>query len=211
MTSFKQLKELSLERFASMQLAKRTITELFSLEQKEKESLRNWYDRFSKASTEVEGLTQREAVTAFQRSLRNEDLTKSLIITPPNSFADVFARARKFMVVEESASAWKKKEHIATVLNEIERLGLATPPQVKKKGDMGNDPNSYCRYHKVRGHDTENCKMLKVEIEKLIQASHQGYSSKKEVAKTRHGALAATRVPRDARILVNITSKVQVG
>ncbi|PKI38761.1 hypothetical protein CRG98_040874 [Punica granatum] len=76
-----------------------------------KVSLRDCYDRFFKASTEVEGLTRREAVAAFQRGLRNEDLVKRLIITPPNSFADVSALARMFMVVEESISAWKKKEH----------------------------------------------------------------------------------------------------
>ncbi|PKI66911.1 hypothetical protein CRG98_012674 [Punica granatum] len=54
--SFKQLKELFLERFESMCQAKRSVTKLFSLEQREKESLRDWYDRFFKASTEVEDL-----------------------------------------------------------------------------------------------------------------------------------------------------------
>ncbi|OWM67842.1 hypothetical protein CDL15_Pgr010780 [Punica granatum] len=60
----------------------------------------------------VEGLTQCEAMTAFQRGLRNEDLAKSLVITPPSSFADIFARARKFITVEESISTRKKKEHV---------------------------------------------------------------------------------------------------
>ncbi|PKI46838.1 hypothetical protein CRG98_032776 [Punica granatum] len=123
---------------------------------------------------------------AFQRGSRNEDFTKSLIITPPNSFANISARARKLMVVKESVSVWKKKEHVvildreinplnapkAVVLNEIEWLGIGTPPQVKKKGDIGNDPNSYCRYPKARGHNTEDCKTLKVDIERLIQAGH---------------------------------------
>ncbi|PKI79396.1 hypothetical protein CRG98_000211 [Punica granatum] len=170
----------------------------------ERESLRDWYDRFFKALIEVEGLTQRDAMATFQRGLRSKDLTKSLIITSLNSFADIFACARKFMVVKESASVWKKKEHVgeerkdhpkeddsegrkqsswiekfmplnapkAVVLNEIERLGIWIPPQVKKKEDIGNDSNSCCRYHKAWGHDTEDYKTLKVDIERLIQASH---------------------------------------
>ncbi|PKI59255.1 hypothetical protein CRG98_020335 [Punica granatum] len=95
-----------------MQQAKRSIVELFSMEQRDKESIRNWYDRFFKASTEVEGLMQCKALAAFRRGLRNEDLAKSLVITPSSNFPNISARTQKFMTVEESISIWKKKEHV---------------------------------------------------------------------------------------------------
>ncbi|OWM90105.1 hypothetical protein CDL15_Pgr006426 [Punica granatum] len=56
--------------------------------------------------------------------------------------------------LDQKQSTWFQKftplnASKVAVLNEIERLGLATPSQVKKKGDVSNDPNSYCRYHKA--------------------------------------------------------------
>ncbi|PKI40121.1 hypothetical protein CRG98_039493 [Punica granatum] len=51
-------------------------------------------------------------MAAFQRGLRNEDLAKSLVITPPSNFTDIFACAQKFMTVEEYILTWKKKKHV---------------------------------------------------------------------------------------------------
>ncbi|PKI36252.1 hypothetical protein CRG98_043364 [Punica granatum] len=39
----------------------------------------------------------------------------------------------------------------STVLCEIERQGLATPPKACKKGDLGRDFDKYCHYHKTWG------------------------------------------------------------
>ncbi|PKI55589.1 hypothetical protein CRG98_024017 [Punica granatum] len=63
------------------------------------------------ASTEVEGLTQRKVMAAFQKGFRNEDLAKSLVITPPSSFADISTCAWKFMTVEESIDMEKEGAH----------------------------------------------------------------------------------------------------
>jgi hypothetical protein len=34
---------------------------------------------------------------------------------------------------------------------------------------MGKDKNKWCKYHRIRGHDTDSCIHLRQEIEKLIQ------------------------------------------
>lgn len=59
---------------------------------------------------------------------------------------------------------------ISAVLVEMERRSLARPPMPRRGGlPMGNDVESYCRYHKCKGHKTDDCKILKRDIERLIQ------------------------------------------
>ena len=44
-------------------------------------------------------------------------------------------------------------------------IPAANPPHTHV---MGGNKDSWCKYHRVRGHDTEDCIHLKREIEKLI-------------------------------------------
>lgn len=51
----------------------------------------------------------------------------------------------------------------------MERKDLATPPTPQKKGTpTRNDLNQYSRYHRSKGHNTDDCKILKRDIEILI-------------------------------------------
>lgn len=59
---------------------------------------------------------------------------------------------------------------ISAILVEMERRSLARPPMPRKNGHtMGKDAESYCSYHKAKGHKTDDCRVLKRDIEKLIQ------------------------------------------
>ena len=50
------------------------------------------------------------------------------------------------------------------------------------------DKNKYCRFHKDHGHNTEDCKDLKEQVEKLIQKGRlQKYVKKNEYNKLRNG------------------------
>ena len=50
------------------------------------------------------------------------------------------------------------------------------------------DKNKYCRFHKDHGHNTEDCKDLKEQIEELIQKGKlQKYVKKGEYSKFRDG------------------------
>lgn len=42
----------------------------------------------------------------------------------------------------------------------------------KNQPPLGVDKSKYCRYHRVAGHNTEECITLKEKIEKLIQKRH---------------------------------------
>ncbi|PKI50963.1 hypothetical protein CRG98_028693 [Punica granatum] len=131
-TGFKELKE----RFASICRVKRDLRELFAIEQERGDSLRLYYDQFLKVSSEIEGITPLECMSAFQRSLKNEELVKSLIITPASSFQDLTYKASQFMVVEESplvgekgkVRANEKKEERKNVAKKGEKMRKRATP-----------------------------------------------------------------------------------
>ncbi|PKI42317.1 hypothetical protein CRG98_037288 [Punica granatum] len=73
-------KELFIQRFAATRRVKRDLNELFTMEQKEGETLRAWYKDLFKVFTKIESLSPRKAMSAFQRGLRKRRLKKSLIV-----------------------------------------------------------------------------------------------------------------------------------
>ena len=58
---------------------------------------------------------------------------------------------------------------VATIYTENEHLGIFTIPPAIKTPVNRRDNTKYCRYHRDIGHITEECRVLKVEIERLIQ------------------------------------------
>ncbi|XP_052204060.1 uncharacterized protein LOC127809334 [Diospyros lotus] len=59
----------------------------------------------------------------------------------------------------------------STILAAVEGSGLL---QLSKKPDrpMGRNQEEYCRYHRIRGHSTDQCRELKNQIEALIREGH---------------------------------------
>ncbi|XP_052193948.1 uncharacterized protein LOC127802273 [Diospyros lotus] len=59
----------------------------------------------------------------------------------------------------------------STILATVEGSGLL---QLPKKADrpMGRNQEEYCRYHRTRGHSTDQCRELKNQIEALIREGH---------------------------------------
>ncbi|KAJ1401774.1 hypothetical protein SESBI_28535 [Sesbania bispinosa] len=61
----------------------------------------------------------------------------------------------------------------ARILREVYQSDLIRlPPQAE--GPKGPDMNKWCDYHRVRGHDTENCWTLMNRIERLIKEGYLG-------------------------------------
>ena len=58
---------------------------------------------------------------------------------------------------------------VATIYSENEHLGIFTiPPNIRTPVNR-RDNTKYCRYHRDIGHVTEECRVLKDEIKRLIQ------------------------------------------
>ncbi|KAL5547083.1 hypothetical protein UlMin_006770 [Ulmus minor] len=58
---------------------------------------------------------------------------------------------------------------VATIYTENEHLGIFTIPPAIKTPVNRRDNTKYCRYHRDIGHITKECRVLKDEIERLIQ------------------------------------------
>ena len=67
-----------------------------------------------------------------------------------------------------------RPEKILKEVYESKIIPEANPPRTHV---MGDDKDAWCKYHRVRGHDTDDCMHLKREIEKLIQSGKlRGYT-----------------------------------
>ncbi|XP_071916252.1 uncharacterized protein [Coffea arabica] len=62
----------------------------------------------------------------------------------------------------------------ARVLAVMEQQGISRPPRPLAGDKNQRDQGLYCAYHRDVGHDTEDCRHLKKEIEKLIRRGHLG-------------------------------------
>lgn len=184
--------------------------EIFVLEQKEDESLWQWYDRFHTVAAEVEELTLTKKMVAFQRGLWNDELSKNIIIDLPSTFPDLAVRVQRFIAIEESK--WGKSKIDLQSSIPGDKKGAREIPKARKdrregytplhrptiynsdrvtvedynmsstphKPVIGRHTNHFCRYHLVIGHGTEECVTLKNEIEKLARAKHLGHYIKGE-------------------------------
>ncbi|KAL5550050.1 hypothetical protein UlMin_000226 [Ulmus minor] len=60
-------------------------------------------------------------------------------------------------------------ETVATVFNQAEHRGIFNyPPGIRTPANK-RDNTKYCRFHRDTGHTTEECRVLKDEVERLIQ------------------------------------------
>ncbi|XP_012833832.1 PREDICTED: uncharacterized protein LOC105954696 [Erythranthe guttata] len=63
---------------------------------------------------------------------------------------------------------------LTEILHVIEQRGLTEPPRPMQPNAKLEKSDRYCRFHKDRGHTTEECAQLKVAIERLIKQGHLG-------------------------------------
>lgn len=74
-------------------------------------------------------------------------------------------------------------QEISVILNEMTNRDSALPPTPQKKdAPMGYDHDHYCRYHHCKGHRTNDCKILKRDIEARIQRVSKRILSPSEAA-----------------------------
>ena len=55
------------------------------------------------------------------------------------------------------------------IYREVYNTRLILNPPKPRNERMGSDPDACCKYHRIRGHTTDNCWQLRKEIDRLIQ------------------------------------------
>nr|XP_027118612.1 uncharacterized protein LOC113735828 [Coffea arabica] len=75
----------------------------------------------------------------------------------------------------------------ARVLAVMEQEGLSRPPRPLGGDKSRRDQGLFCAYHREVGHDTEDCRHLKKDIEKLIKRGHLGQFIREDRADQQRG------------------------
>ncbi|PKA46319.1 hypothetical protein AXF42_Ash021631 [Apostasia shenzhenica] len=78
---------------------------LANIKQGERESLRDYTNRFFAAVAEAEDVDPAVAMHNFRRGLKMGDLSKSLQLAKPRSYPELVARASQFMLLEDTESS----------------------------------------------------------------------------------------------------------
>ncbi|KAL2232085.1 UNVERIFIED_CONTAM: Retrovirus-related Pol polyprotein from transposon [Sesamum indicum] len=211
--SYEQLIHKFSFHFASKRKAKRSATHLFTIRQREDETLKTFMGRFNNEVLEVQDLRIDMMVSILIHGLQKGPFASALARDPPTGTEQLMEMAQKYIDEEEMNAMkdnyWSRdptrtkgersregkqraegdrerkgpyvpRYHRYTplmttrekVMMMVENEGLLQQPEKMRDTRTKRNSNKYCRFHKDRGHNTEDCYQLKDEIERLIR---QGY------------------------------------
>ncbi|XP_012851511.1 PREDICTED: uncharacterized protein LOC105971204 [Erythranthe guttata] len=207
--TFAQLSLRFTNQFAINKQYAKTPAHLFSIVQRDNETLRNYIRRFVEAVHEVPSVGQDMLSGIMQQNLKSGRFKESIAGRPPGNLDELLNRAEKYIRIEEaSANAPPKRKRederpdirrrddrrpppppqgqssstynrftplntrLTEILHVIEQKGLAEPPRPMQPNAKREKSDRYCRFHKDKGHTTEECAQLKLAIERLIKQGH---------------------------------------
>ncbi|GKV49755.1 hypothetical protein SLEP1_g56488 [Rubroshorea leprosula] len=217
--SFSQLAKLFSNKFASQREIKRTATELMQVNQKEGESLRDYMQRFNKATLDIDNVPDTICLSALLHGLKCGRFLDDLLENPPKTWNEVNDRSASFILSEDFQSSKrraddkpskgqeqqprreeKKKQKVneqwgkpaefpkyasyipltlprSRILAQIQHWVRRPPPPLHDSPRA--DKSKHCDYHRVYGHNTEDCQHLKDELEFLARNGKlEGYVQK---------------------------------
>ncbi|GKV53120.1 hypothetical protein SLEP1_g59664, partial [Rubroshorea leprosula] len=196
---YSQLAKLFSNKFASQREIKRTATELMQVHQKEGESLRDYMQRFNKATLDIDNVPDTICLSALLHGLKPGRFLDDLLENPPKSWNEVNDRQGKEPKQPENRDD-KKKQKVgeqrgkppsypkydsyiplsssrSQILSQIQYWVKRPPPQTHDSSRA--DRSKYYDYHRVYGHNTEDCQSLKDELEFLARNGKlEGYVQK---------------------------------
>ncbi|GKV53130.1 hypothetical protein SLEP1_g59673 [Rubroshorea leprosula] len=108
--SFSQLAKLFSNKFASQREIKRTATELMQVSQKEGESLRDYMQRFNKATLDIDNVPDTICLSALLHGLRRGRFLDDLLENPPKTWNEVNDRSASFILSEDFQSSKRRAD-----------------------------------------------------------------------------------------------------
>jgi hypothetical protein len=92
-------------------------------------------------------------------------------------------------------------------MKEVYETKLIPDPIPPRYPTMGADKDKWCKYHKIRGHDTDYCVHLRQEIEKLIQNGKlRGYTQERRGENRQNAENKKEKVSEEKRHTLNTIS-----
>ncbi|GKV01453.1 hypothetical protein SLEP1_g14004 [Rubroshorea leprosula] len=187
--------------------------------QKEGESLRDYMQRFNKATLDIDNVPDTICLSALLHGLKRGRFLDDLLENPPKTWNEVNDRSASFILSEDFQSSKrraddkpsrgqeqqprreeKKKQKVgeqwgkpaefpkyasyipltlprSQILAQIQHWVRRPPPPLHDSPRA--DKSKHCDYHRVYGHNTEDCQHLKDELEFLARNGKlEGYVQK---------------------------------
>ncbi|GKV52424.1 hypothetical protein SLEP1_g59006, partial [Rubroshorea leprosula] len=108
--SFSQLAKLFSNKFASQREIKRTATELMQVNQKEEESLRDYMQRFNKATLDIDNVPDTICLSALLHGLKRGRFLDDLLENPPKTWNEVNDRSASFILSKDFQSSKRRAD-----------------------------------------------------------------------------------------------------
>ncbi|GFY99379.1 hypothetical protein Acr_13g0007800 [Actinidia rufa] len=166
----------------------KNASHLFTVHQKETESLKDFVKRFNQAILEVEDPSDKIIIMAMMEGLRPGPLFDSLSKNVPETLSILQSKADKYIAAKELAEAKRRRSRtpprrpefilpplnapVAQVLSEIKHEEFVKWPGKIKTDPQKRNMNKYCEFHRDHGHNTEDCFQLKEQIADLIKRGY---------------------------------------
>ncbi|KAG7556987.1 Integrase catalytic core [Arabidopsis suecica] len=185
--SFKELSSAFLKQYSMFMEKATSDADLWNLTQGQNEPLRKYIAKFKEVIAKISGVSHTAALSALRNGLWHESrFWEELIVNRPSTIQDALFRASNWMEAEEEKLSLAKKHRpsklaVANPTKKFEpkdqkRFNLATNAVGKPSPNRGryNPPNTwvrdesaYCDIHKVNGHSTKDCSVLKKHLTEL--------------------------------------------
>ncbi|KAF5784877.1 hypothetical protein HanXRQr2_Chr10g0422011 [Helianthus annuus] len=117
------------------------------------ESVEDFLFRFTNETSQILGADEKMKISGFVLGVRDDELVEKLHENIPQTVKDMIDRVKGFV-------RGKKARAIKNV-----RCNFSASVPM-------NDPNQYCEFHQVVGHYTDDCVLLKKEIEEAVQTGN---------------------------------------
>ncbi|KZV55639.1 hypothetical protein F511_26803 [Dorcoceras hygrometricum] len=125
--SFQDFSQAFLHQFANSKKQPMTTLNLFTVKQKENESLRKYIGRFNRTIIEVPSATPDLIIRAFTQGLRGGDFFRSLVKKPLKTFDDLLTKAKNYVNVEEIQPSRRSEHREPSCPGRKLRIERATP------------------------------------------------------------------------------------
>ncbi|KAG7556835.1 Retrotransposon gag domain [Arabidopsis suecica] len=190
--SFKELSSAFLKQYSMFMEKATSDADLWNLTQGQNEPLRKYIAKFKEVIAKIPGVSHAAALSALRNGLWHESrFREEIIVNRPSTIQDALFRATNWMEAEEEKLSLAKKHRPAKLVvgnptkkfepKDQKRFGVnpATNAVGKPSPSKGryNPPNTwvrdesaYCDIHRVNGHSTKDCSILKKHLTELWAA-----------------------------------------